>query len=881
VPPEDSCEKTWRRNTPKSTVLPYFFLPQHLLIINVNHTSIIHGLILKLFLSRQSLAVPQNVKESLSGPVIMTDDGAVESSGSSNQPQQNINARISSDLSSYVHKFRAAGDTSQKNASTKVNKRNRQPLSCNPCRSRKLRCDRQHPCETCVKRNEESSCTYTKQQQTNTKDNAVSRSKAQDRLRNLEQLVMQAFESRPSSKTPSSFGTATEAFSPDGTSMDGSLDNNPIAAKYAGSTHWSAILENIKELKSALVDEPARRLEIGFEDQDTPDHEILFGAKSAISLQQILAQSLPPRIQVDRLLAMYFNARYMVLPYIHTYQFQRQYEQFWRHQLSTPPLWVSILFSICCLGLQLTQCVGRDTPGPDNEALSSTAFLAASAQCLILGGYTRPRPHIVEALALYAQCKYNVTLDPSGEVGVIFALLTRLAFRMAYHRDPDNFPQMSVFEGEMRRRVWTMCIQYDLMVSFQLGLPNNIPLDSWDTKSPRNLLDSDFDENITVLPPSRPESEPTQILYFIVKSRLMAGFGRVCNHALSFRTSSLEEVMKLDAMVRTNFSQVPYTLRIRPMSQCFADPPYLLMVRLNCEFLYQKSLLVLHRRYMVNGFEESAKLCLDAALAIIQYFSDIHKEFQPGGALYRDRWMLTSFTINDFLLASMILCLSLSQWQKDNPNRPTYDDASAARQMQHLKTCYDICQDRASLSAESRKVAHVLKAMLIQMDPEGFGVSVSQASKSVGGTSLAQTVSLQLATNETDRSNPAAIKSIGARQADTEVDPLPNADLGPFENFLEGTDNIDWTALDQYLVNPGRFDDESFSVSGLEQRTPAEDPPDWVSVPFRYFAPPGTGPPGYRPPNVPDPVLDQEGKNAFGNVGVPRAGLENGFIPSY
>jgi hypothetical protein len=692
---------------------------------------------------------------------------------------------------------------------------------------------------------------------------------------------MQAFENRPSSKTPSSLATATDTLTPDGTSKDGSLDNNPIAAKYAGSTHWSAILENIKELKSAIVEEPFAPVEIGFEDNDTPDHQILFGAKSAISLRQILAQSLPPRLQVDRLLAMYFNATYMVLPYIHTYQFQRQYEQFWRDQLSMPPLWISILFSICCLGLQLTQCVGRDTPGPDNENLSSHTFLAASAQCLVVGGYTSPRPYVVEALALYAQCKYNVTLDPSGEVGVIFALVIRLAFRMAYHRDPDNFPQMSVFEGEMRRRVWTMCTQYDLMVSFQLGLPNNIPLDSWDTKSPRNLLDSDFDENVTVLPPSRPESEPTQILYFIVKSRLMASFGRICNHVLSFRTSTLEQIMKLDAMVRTTFSQVPYTLRIRPMSQCFADPPYLLMVRLNCEFLYQKSLLVLHRKYMISGFEESSRLCLDAAIAIVQWFSDIHKEFQPGGTLYKDRWMLTSFTINDFLLASMILCLSLSQWQKKNPNRSIYEDASAVRQMQHLKTCYSICQDRASLSVESKKVAHVLKAILIQMDSEGFGLSVPQFTPIAGGASLTQSVSPQPALNKLNGGNLDTMKTTPEIPTDAEDDTLPNADLGPFESFLGGTENIDWTALDQYLVNPSRYDDDFFVIGGTEQRTPAEDPPDWVSVPFRYFAPPGIGPPGYKPPNVPDPVLDQEGKNAVGQVEVPRAGPENGFTPSY
>lgn len=41
-----------------------------------------------------------------------------------------------------------------------VRKRNRVPLSCAPCRHRKLKCNRSHPCENCVKRSDASSCSY-------------------------------------------------------------------------------------------------------------------------------------------------------------------------------------------------------------------------------------------------------------------------------------------------------------------------------------------------------------------------------------------------------------------------------------------------------------------------------------------------------------------------------------------------------------------------------------------------------------------------------------------------------------------------------------------------------------------------------------------------
>lgn len=49
---------------------------------------------------------------------------------------------------------------SLENDVSKVRRRKRQPKNCSFCRRRKLKCNRQHPCSNCIKRNIESSCTY-------------------------------------------------------------------------------------------------------------------------------------------------------------------------------------------------------------------------------------------------------------------------------------------------------------------------------------------------------------------------------------------------------------------------------------------------------------------------------------------------------------------------------------------------------------------------------------------------------------------------------------------------------------------------------------------------------------------------------------------------
>ena len=106
-------------------------------------------------------------------------------------------------------------------------------------------------------------------------------------------------------------------------------------------------------------------------------------------------------------------------------------------------------------------------------------------------------------------------------------IFIRLAMRLGYHRDSARHSSISPFEGEMRRRIWAIIYQLDILASFQLGLPSMIPDEYCDTHAPKNLDYSDFGPDTTVLPPSRPLSDNTAITYTIVKSKVMGVFKRI------------------------------------------------------------------------------------------------------------------------------------------------------------------------------------------------------------------------------------------------------------------------------------------------------------------------------------------------------------------
>jgi len=547
----------------------------------------------------------------------------------------------------------------------------------------------------------------------------VSGLKAQAKLEHLEELIKSIAEQPPRVQILANTSSPPVEI-PDAAQKDGTLQRVADGGSYLGSTHWSAVLQNINELKSDLQTGSVDHDDIS-EPVDFSRPDALFGGQRPPSLHHVLKRHLPDRIHIDRRISQYFNAKYMIIPFIHMKQFRRQYEEFWRDPSNANVVWISQMFSICCLAASLSLATNKSSDHCQNEKNTRESFEVAAGQCLLLGNYSKPQPYVIEALALFLQCKYASSLDPSREVALIFSMQTRLAYMMGYHRDGSNFPgRFTPFQAEMRRRTWAALKQFDLMAAFQFGIPSNVTPGSFDTANPSNLLDVDFDEDTKELPPSRPEHELTQTLYFVVKSRIVDVFAKICQHAISFPSidPTVAEIMALDAQVRQSAETIPEALRIKPIAQSITDQGYEIMVRLNISFLWRKALCVLHRKYMIAKEDTySYDTCVESASAMCASIIDIYSEFQPGGNFENDGWMLSSFTIVDYLLAIMVLCLAMSVSRKNYVNAGGDSYAwlclnQIQTVLEILDTSRSICAELGQRSREAKRVSRVLSAVL-------------------------------------------------------------------------------------------------------------------------------------------------------------------------
>lgn len=591
-----------------------------------------------------------------------------------------------------------------------------------------------------------------------------SKQSSEERLKALELLIKQIANATNTAdsiaKTIPDGSNQGEEYVRRASSHEGCLSLGDTESSYVGSTHWSTVLDDIQDLKSVILSEDSPSAE---KDARSGSCASLFSsATPLVSLEQIL-DMLPEKLQVDRYLSIYFKARFIVSPTIHRYQFQRQYDQFWAEPRQASPLWISILFSILCISALLQDFEEVHT---DLNGSLTHYFLEASAQCLILGDYTRPGKHCVEALLMFCQCKSLSSLDSSPELTLIFSIVVRLAFRSGYHRDPSAFSSISAFEGEMRRRTWALCKNYDLIIAFSPGLPCNIPIDCYDTKPPLNLQDDDFSETSASLPPSRPETEPTRILYIVVKDRLMTVFSRILHSSLSFpsENESATNICALDASIRAVHASIPPCLSIRPMSQSFADSAHVIMSRIVLEIITQKLLCTLYRRPMCRGDARSREICMTAAAVILTLLADLYREFQLGGQLEGASWMLNSTIVSDFTLAIMVLGLGLSQDR----------DTGAQRQgrVELLNQSLAICEDLGRKSWEAHRAAGALKEMLKTLQPQMKAENdVDSNAHSVG-----------MMVSEMDTRDDGIWPAVGDKLA-----------------YVPG--DVDWTFLDQYMYD--------------------------------------------------------------------------------
>ncbi|KAI0122845.1 fungal-specific transcription factor domain-containing protein [Xylariales sp. AK1849] len=651
-------------------------------------------------------------------------------------------------------------------------KRSRVLLSCGACRNSKLKCDRAVPCGQCRKKGKPGGCAYTPRAEKQKPAKSMTA-----RLKRLEGMVRGMIDTDGASvsRTPEMLRDVSDA--------RGQVVRGDRATSYVGGTHFMAILEDIDELKNFFEYPDDDESEANHDPHETAGSpEFLLLSQNVPRNKDELLAMLPERSVIDRLMMRYFNSNSPSQHILHKPTFSKQYHQFWLDPSSASLHWIAILFMVASLGVffssfQAPHELETDSHIPVMDRIK--LYRGAAGTALIWGKYSQPNQDTLQGFLLYVEAEFLINRHSQMNCYLLCATFIRTMLKMGLHRDPSKLPNISPYDGEMRRRIWNLGIQVDLLVAFHLGLPAMIHGIESDTALPRNLLDDDFSEDSRELPLARPSSDYTPLSYPVSKAALCRVFGLVARHAHSLTVPSYTEVMKLDEVLEETYKQIPPFLKVKLMEESITDAPMQVIQRFGLASLYQKSRCVLHRKYITDALpkkehEYSRKTCLSAALALLDYQNVINEACKPGAMLGQNGWFLASLAINDFLLADMIVALVVQSehysevggnhdWIMQGTPTPAKEEL-----LRVLRRSLSIWQQMAVMVPDCRKAADVVKTILRRVETQ-MGIARSDTPSAETPAQISE---------ETDDSM-AGLSINGSRQT-----PMPMSNDAVFEQDL-------------------------------------------------------------------------------------------------
>jgi hypothetical protein len=135
--------------------------------------------------------------------------------------------------------------------------------------------------------------------------------------------------------------------------------------------------------------------------------------------------------------------------------------------------------------------------------------------------------YTIEVLILHTFGEWMSSQDGGTQVSLLLGVTIPLATTMGMHRNSRAYNGLTPFQGEMRRRVWAVVLQMDIVSPFELSLPATIHHDDSRCSLQRNIFNYGFNKNTKELPRPRALSKATEIAYNIITTRLTFELGKI------------------------------------------------------------------------------------------------------------------------------------------------------------------------------------------------------------------------------------------------------------------------------------------------------------------------------------------------------------------
>jgi hypothetical protein len=340
-----------------------------------------------------------------------------------------------------------------------------------------------------------------------------------------------------------------------------------------------------------------------------------------------LRNLLPDRETVDYLVRLYFDTFETMYRILHHPSFWKEYQMFWEGHQATKPAFVILMLlmmaAVSCLSLK-----EQPTYIGDSAIARERAVLWIEVSEWWLGRHSQKHIYLaiwqIRCLLILAK---QVNLVKKKRTWTATGTLVREAMSAGFHRDPNLLGEkVSVFDQEMRRRLWSSMIELELQASVDRGMPSasaGVPSDS---ATILNVNDEDLNCEGDSLPTSKPWDEYTAGSFLHI-SRASFSLRVSLNSLVNDPSTSLryDEVLNYEEMVTKEIQRLPPRAEMGETKDIHKMPA---MARTLLDLQLRQFLILLHapfaRQANANSrYSLSRMVCLNAAASILEQHSQL------------------------------------------------------------------------------------------------------------------------------------------------------------------------------------------------------------------------------------------------------------------
>lgn len=456
---------------------------------------------------------------------------------------------------------------------------------------------------------------------------------------------------------------------------------------------------------------------------------------------EALRSHVPARETCNRLIELYFRTFELVFRVLHRQTFLKDVQNFFDNPLDAPSSFVVQLLLVLSIG----SCFATEAESIEMNLRATSLSWIYAAQSWLSAVLDK---HRMGVPAVQAQCLLILALQTNAVGGdltwIAVGFLVRLGMTIGLHRDPRNFPEMSVYQAEIRRRLWATTLELAVQSSIAAGMPSLIGYEDYDCEPPANLDDEQISpdaDNQDQEPMAHPPDQFSETAALCALMRSMPVRLRIVEALNSIRAdltydTAIRLAEELHKVCRYN-SHLFQSVQ-RPGSP-WATRPTAFAIKI-LDMLTRRFIISVHAPFIREGDTEvvhsfSRVACLDASLLVCSYRPPRHHD---GGA-ERDYLRFQDYARGIFksiFLQAYIVIFSELIMQLDEDTSPWTSSLPRTELYQAVADITDISWRRVEAGETNIKQHIYFFAAKAQIEAMREGVPIRQAVMEAGRRSM-------------------------------------------------------------------------------------------------------------------------------------------------